>query len=543
MNKQNDNRPFRQWVPRPLGIVILLLMFVPPTFSGGAYLSNIGEMTGGLGVWTEDVQMASFFTSIGMCLFPPFMVRFLQARRIKQTYLWCFLLLALLNVVCATATSRPVLFIGCMLTGFVRIMAMLNCTFTIAPYLTGMDTLAMFTMTEEPPADVQYQLERKRTFLMPVLYFFILLISQMSNVLTAWFAYHYHWQDAYYAVVAMLLVAMLLVVLTMADEQPKPYHVEWHKVPGMMLMAAALCCMTYILVYGKTLDWMSDNGIHRALVVLLISCGLFLMNVAKTGDEGYLPLGIFRYRNVGMSMLLFLLTMIFNSASSLFASYAKLATHINNVQSASLSLWAAVGCLAGLVVSLVLTVHRAHFRTVFCVAFLLMAAANAYVYFQYQTAGLFSNMILPTVLNFTGLLILYSVAAAWGMKRLPSRYLATYVFLMIWMRNGIAPVVGSSIYSNAIYRQQQYNIVRLSQNVDSENPLAAAAFAQTKRIAQLSGKDYTKAEQLATTSLKGRVAVQSAIVTMKGVTGHTVVLLLGAAILTLLLPYKKNETT
>lgn len=543
MNKQKDNRPFRQWVPRPLGIAILLLMFVPPTFSGGAYLSNIGEMTGGLGVWTEDVQMASFFTSIGMCLFPPFMVRFLQARRIKQTYLWCFFLLALLNVVCATATSRPVLFVGCMLTGFVRIMTMLNCTFTIAPYLTGMDTLAMFTMTEEPPAEVQYQLERKRTFLMPVLYFFILLISQMSNVLTAWFAYHYHWQDAYYAVVAMLLVAMLLVVLTMADEQPKPYAVEWRKVPGMILMAVALCCMTYVLVYGKTLDWMSDNSIHWALVVLLISCGLLLMNVATTGNEGYLPLGTFRYRNVGMSMLLFLLTMIFNSASSLFASYARLATPINNMQSASLSLWAAVGCMAGLVVSLVMIVRRAHFRTVFCVAFLLMATANTYVYFQYQTAGLFSNMILPTMLNFTGLLILYSVVAAWGMKRLPSRYLATYVFLMIWMRNGIAPVVGSSIYSNAIYRQQQYNTVLLSQNVDSENPLAATAFAQTKRMAQLSGKSCTEAEQLATTSMKGRVAVQSAIVTMKGVTGQTVVLLLGAALLTLVLPYKKNETT
>lgn len=352
MDKLKDNFPFRQWVPRPMGIVILLLIFVPPTFSGGAYLCNIGEMSGALGVWTEDVQMASFFTSIGMCLFPPFMVRFLQARRVKQTYLWCFFLLAILNWVCASTTLRPVLFGACLLTGFVRIMVMLNCTFTIAPYLTGMDTLSMFTMTEKPPAAVQYQLERKRTFLMPVLYFVILVISQMSNMLSAWFAYNFHWQDAYYAVVAMLLAAMLLVVITMVDEEAKEYRMEWRKLPGMLLMAVALCCMTFILVYGKTLDWLDNDAVAFALVALLLSGGAFLLNAADVGEGGYLPLRVFCFRNVGMSMMLFLLTIVFNSASGFFSAFAKLSTPAGNWQSAQLSLWSAGGCLLGLLVAL-----------------------------------------------------------------------------------------------------------------------------------------------------------------------------------------------
>lgn len=221
MEKERNNYPFRPSVPRPVGILVLLLMFIPPTFSGGAYLCNVAEMSGGLAVRTEDIQLASFFTSIGMCLFPPFMVRFLQARRPKHTYLACFMLLIPLNYVCAVTTSVPVLLAACLLTGFVRIAVMLNCTFTIAPYLTGMDTLAMFTMKAEPPADIQYGLERKHTFLMPVLYFYILVISQSSNLFTAWFAYEYSWQDAYYAVIGMLLIASLLVIFTMADEEKK----------------------------------------------------------------------------------------------------------------------------------------------------------------------------------------------------------------------------------------------------------------------------------------------------------------------------------
>lgn len=541
---KKSNHPFHEWVPRPVGILVLLLMFVPPTFSGGAYLCNISEMSGGLGIWTEDIQLASFFTSIGMCLFPPFMVHFLQTRRIKQTYLWCFLLLIPLNYICAVTTSVPILLTTCLLTGFVRIIVMLNCTFTIAPYLTGMDTLSMFTMKEEPSADMQYVLERKRTFLMPVLYFFILLISQASNILTAWFAYEYQFQDVYYVVIGMLFVAMLLVVCTMPDEKKtQTYKVEWRKVPDMLLMAVALCSMAYILVYGKTLDWFYSNSIYLASGLLMISCGTFLLLSLRHGKEAYLPLKVFSYRNVWMSMLLFILTMVFNSANIFISTFSKLTTPINNLQSASLSGWAIIGCLFGLLLSVLLIKRKVRFRTIFCTAFLLMALSNAYLYFQYQTTGLFDNMVLPTILNYTGLLMLYSVVAAFGMKSLPSYYLATFVFLMIWVRNAIAPIVGSSLYANWLNHKQQYYITRLAQTVDGENTLAATAFIQTKHMGQARGKGTTEAEQLATISLKGRITVQSTIVAMKDITGQTVLLLVGTAGMVFLLPYHKRETT
>lgn len=454
-----SNHPFYKWVPRPIGILILLLMFIPPTFSGGAYLCNIGEMSGDLGVWNEDIQLASFFTGIGMCLFPSFMVRFLQARRIKQTYLICFLLLIPLNYICAVTTSVPILLTVCLLIGFVRIIVMLNCTFTIAPYLTGMDTLSMFTMKEEPPADAQYMLERKRTFLMPVLYFVILIISQSSNIVTAWFANEYRWQDAYYVVICMLLAAILLIVITMPSEKKeKTYNVEWHKVPDMLLMMVILCSLAYTLVYGKTLDWLYSDNIRISAGIFFISCGIFIIRSIKNKERAYLPLKVFKFRNVIISMLLFVLTMVFNSANTFVGVFSKLSTNINNYQSASLSSWAMLGCFLGLVLSILLVVKKVRFRTIFSIAFLLMAAANVYMYFQYQTIGLFDNMVVPTVLNFTGLLMLYSVVAAFGMKRLPSYYLSTFVFLMIWMRNAIAPVVGSSIYTNWLNHEQQYYI-------------------------------------------------------------------------------------
>lgn len=544
MEDKSGNFPFYRWMPKPLGILILMFLFVPPTFSGGAYLSNLNEMSGELGLLVEDVQLASFFTSIGMCLFVPFMVRFLQARSVRRTYLWCFGLLIPLNYICAVTTSVPILLAACLLIGFVRVIVMLNCTFTIAPYLTGVNTLSMFTMTEIPTPEMQYRMERMRTFLMPVLYCFILLIAQSSNVMTAWFAYEYSWQEAYYVVIGLLLIAMVMVLTTMPDVRNcEKYHAEWHKVPEMIFMTMALCSMAYVLAFGKTLDWFDSQQIVIAAAIMLISTGLFLMASVRNGDDAYLPLGVFRYRNVWMAMLLFLIAMIFNSANIFVGSFSKISTSISNYHNASLSIWAIAGCVAGLILSVLLVVRKVRFRTIFIIAFLFMALSNVILYFQYQTSGLFDNMIWPMVLNFVGLLMLYSLVAAFGMKSLPARYLATFVFLMIWMRNSIAPVIGASVYSNWLNERQQYHISVLAENITADHPSAAGTHVRNMKIAGASGKGSLESEQFSSVAIKGKVAVQATIVAMKEITGNTVILILIAAGVTFLLPYYKNETT
>ena len=90
------------------------------------------------------------------------------------------------------------------------------------------------------------------------------------------------------------------------------------------------------------------------------------------------------------------------------------------------------------------------------------------------------------------------------------------------MRNAIAPVVGTSIYSNALYHRQQYHVTRLSQDVDALS---------------------SDARHLPPAVLKGKVMQQATLVAMKDVSGTTVAGLTATAILVLFLPYRKHETT
>lgn len=543
MNKVQDNSPFFNWVPRPIGILILLTMFIPPTFSGGAYLSNLSEMVGGLGVTSEDIQLASFFTSIGMCLFPPFMIRFLQTRSIKRTYIICFSLLFFLNWICAETESMPVLFFTCLCIGFIRAVAMFNCTFTIAPYLTGMNTLEMFTTTQVFTPDEQYATERKRTFLMPVLYTFILIIAQLSNTFSAWFAYNYTWQDSYYGVMLMLVIAIVIAATTMKnDKNYKHTKFDYSLIPDMLTLCVALCCMTYILVFGKTLDWFNDISIRWSLAGLLLSCGIMMILNIKTRKSYYLPMEVFKFRNIFISVMLFIAFMIFNSASNFISTNAKMSTPINNLHSAELSNWAIVGCIAGFIVSILMILRKVKFKIIFITGFAFMASANMYMYFNYQSIGLYDNMFLPMVLNFTGLLILYSVVPAFSMKSLPTKYLVTAVFLMILTRNAIGPTIGTSIYSNWLNERQQHYIILLSDDLDSRNIIASDSFSRTESIGKIQGKNALESKQTASASLKQQTAIQATFLAMKDITGKTIWIIAGIMIIVWFIPYHRNET-
>ena len=172
-----------------------------------------------------------------------------------------------------------------------------------------------------------------------------------------------------------------------------------------------------------------------------------------------------------------------------------------------------------------------------------MLGANLYIYFHYQTMGVYEHVIPPTLLHYAGMLILYSVTCAFAMKHLPIRYFATWLFLMVAVRNVVAPAIGTSVYGNWLQERQQYYVMRLVQEVRGDNPQSSAQFLLAARAGQVRGKDSFEASRLASTVMKGKVSLQATLVAMKDITGSTVWICAGAAAFVLLLPYYKGERT
>ena len=99
------NYPFYNWVPKPVGIIILFVFFLPILTVGGTYSVASTEMMSGLGIISEHIQFANFATSIGMAAFCPFLYRLVVIRRQKMMCLAGFSLMYIFSYICAKTDS------------------------------------------------------------------------------------------------------------------------------------------------------------------------------------------------------------------------------------------------------------------------------------------------------------------------------------------------------------------------------------------------------------------------------------------------------
>lgn len=534
-----DNYPFHAWMPKPLGCLVLFLMFFPVTFSGGAYMNNLAEMAGGMGVQNEGIQLASYATSIGMALFAPFMAGFMTIRRVKHLFMRAMLILLVLNAVIATTDNVVVTIVACLVVGFFRVMLMMNITFTLVKYGMGIDALNQFVLMEEPSQADRETAEHAMSWQMAGYYGVMLMIAQLGNVLTAYYAYHATWRHAYYVVMVMLLVALILVKFTMPDEEKTvAYKWEWRKMPTVACLGVMMVSLSYILVCGKTLDWFSSPRIVWATVVLLLSSAGYLL--LSNRFEG-LHWEILTLKNVWLSALLFTVLMVLFSCSMFVSAFAKLSTQAGNFDAGMLASWAILGCFLGLLIAAAMAFARVHFRWIIAVGFVLLLVADIYLYFQYQTEGSFDHMVVVTVINYAGLFIPYAMLVPLGMKHLPVRYMTTNIFIFLFFRNALAPVAGMSVYTNWLQERQQHYVQRLAQNVDYENQQAATYDYGMRRMGQAKGGCTLEAQQLSATALRGKITVQATLVAMRDITGTTIWLLVGTIAFVLFFPYHRDE--
>lgn len=537
-----ENYPFYDWMPKPLGCLVLFLMFFPVTFSGGAYMNNLAEMAGGMGVQNEGIQMASYATSIGMALFAPFMAGFMTVRRVKHVFMRAMLLLLALNAVIATTDNVVVTIAACLFIGFFRVMLMMNITFTLVKYGMGIDALSQFVLTEEPSQDDREKAEHARSWQMAGYYGVMLMIAQLGNVLTAYYAWHATWRHVYYVVMVMLLVALILVKFTMPNEEKSvAYQWEWKKIPVVVCLGVMMVSLCYVLVCGKTLDWFSSPRIVYTTAIFLVStAGYFFLSTNHLGEDS-MRWQIMGLKNVWLSALLFTVLMILFSCSMFVSTFAKLSTQAGNFDAGMLASWAILGCFIGLLIAAAMAFARIHFRWILAVGFGLLFVADVYLYFQYQTEGSFDHMVVVTVINYAGLFIPYAMLVPLGMKHLPVRYMTTYIFVMLLFRNALAPVAGMSLYTNWLQERQQHYIHRLAQNVDYENQQAATYDYGMRRMGQAKGGSTLEAQQLSATAMRGKITVQATLVAMRDITGTTIWLLVGTIAFVLFFPYHRDE--
>ena len=186
------NYPFYDWVPKPLGIIILIMLFCPIMFINGAYTINSGEMSSGLGIISEHIQYASYAGAIGMVVFAPFMQRVLAVRRPKMMLMTGFILLFWLSYICAITDSWLLLMLCSLITGFIRMALTLINLFALILYAFKIEASDIITPgAEATDPVVADKNDQAKGLTQPIIYLFFICIQSLHNFFTILFIFFF----------------------------------------------------------------------------------------------------------------------------------------------------------------------------------------------------------------------------------------------------------------------------------------------------------------------------------------------------------------
>ena len=541
--KLPKNFPFYDWVPKPLGIAFLVILFIPIMTVSGAYTVNSSEMVGGLGIQSEHIAFISFVTSIGMAAFSPFFYTLVSVRRQKMMSLVGFSILAVQSYICANTDSLFILALNSLIMGFVRQTLLMCNLFTLIKYGFGIEATRNVTPGNEPKDEAGWDaLDTEKKASQPIIYFFFMLLGQIGTWITAWFAYNYHWQMVYYAMLGSILVALLITLLCMPYNPYPTKHspLSFSKFGNVVVFCLMCCSFVYVTVYGKVYDWYDSREICWATAICVASTLSFIY-LEKTRRSPYFMLKAFKSRSIQGGILLFIGLMICNSSSMLVNIFVGVGMKTDQIQVAALGNWVLLVYFIGLVTILILNSKGVHFKWFFAMGFLLIGAASLFMYFEVQTDGMLERMKWPVVIRATGMMILYALTAAYANQRMPFKYLSTWICIMLTVRMVVGPSIGGALYTNVLQERQQHYVTRYAQNVDLLNPDASASFLGTVQGMKYQGKSETEARNMAAISTKGRIQVQATLSALKEMAGWTIYGGLICMIFVLVVPYPKRK--
>lgn len=318
--------PVRRWVPGIIGVAAVFIIMLPIAMLNGTYTGSMVEVSGTLGVYTEDITIGYYAASAGMAVSYPIVPKILNAFSSKSLLLADLTMQFFLSWFCARQSEIGLLIAASFIIGFLKGFLMLWVIRRIKFIFSPKDVRSEFYA-----------------------YFYPLVFGggQLSMVITALLAYHYDWKYMYYFMMLLLLLAIMAVILLFRHDRPSR-SVQWKELHPreMLIISTGLLMLIYVITYGKTLDWMASTRICVYIVVAPLLVALFLWEQFHS-PRPYVSLKpLFQWKAI-LGYFYMMLVMFFSTSTSLLTSYMTTILHVDNTHTYTLYVWLLPGYLLG----------------------------------------------------------------------------------------------------------------------------------------------------------------------------------------------------
>lgn len=481
--------PIRERVPQWLGIVTMFVVIFPVIMLNGAYTGSSIDVSGALGVMSEDIMMAYYATSLGMAVAYPIVSGFRTEVPPKTLILSSLIIQLMLCFVCSKTSYIQVLTVCSFLIGFMKAFLMLEFIVLLKPFFS--------------PGNIRSQF---------YLYFYPLVFSggQISSFVTAELAYRYHWQHMYVFMMILLLVAICFV-LAFFRYIPKPVKLPFAKIDFMSMLVASVAILgiMYVFCYGKVLDWFSDPRICLLSVLCPILLVVFLF-CQKHSPKFYIGLVPLRNsKRLGAYFFMFV-AMFFAGSSTLITQYLTRVMDIDMVHVNALNLVSLPGFVAGAIFTYFwLRQQRWWFRKLVASGLLCFTVYFLLVFLALSREGNYYLFFLPMFFKGMGMMIVFMSLGVYVVEDLDPKFMLSNTFFMISIRSVLAPIISYSFFSNLAYWYENRTMSGLSGAFTWLDEPVARNFRAVSGQAMSQGHSYTESMSLATRNFQLELSKQA----------------------------------
>ncbi len=514
--------PLRQGLPGWVGVLTMFLVGIPVMTINGTYTGSIQEVSGTLGVLSEDITMGYYSASAGMAIVYPIVNKVMDRVTQKTMLLVSLSIQVVISWMCAVTRSIDLLIGYSFLLGFVKGFVMLwfvrNLSKLVSPKNVRSEFYAYF-------------------------YPLVFSVGQVSMIVTAQLAYYYDWKYMYYFEIILLLTAIIFVLATFKyAKRPMQFPFKGVDFKSIFIVAVAILMIMYVFTYGRTLDWFHSPRLRYYLVASILLMFLFLwVQWSNRSRDPYVHLiQITRVKSL-LGYLYMFITMFFCSSGTLITNYVTNIVRTDSVHSNWLYLYVIPGFVVGAFLCFWwFRWQRWRFRYFVSAGMFCFVAYFAIMYFGISPDSTYEMLYLPMFLRGIGMMILFISFGLFVVEELPLKYMLSNAFFLILSRSVLAPVIGSSFFSNILYYMQQRGGQRLSETIAMSNPVAADRFASAFNSAVAQGHGFAEAEQVATNTIYTTLQQQSLLLSMKTVLGYMLIVALVIAIASAFIPFHKT---
>ena len=514
--------PLRKGLPGWMGIVTMFMVAIPVMMINGTYTGSLQEVSGTLGALTEDITMGYYAASTGMAIVYPILNKVMDRVTQKTLLLISLSLQVVISWMCAKTRSTDLLIAYSFMLGFVKGFAMLWFVKKLSKLVSPRNIRSEFY-----------------AYFYPIVF----SVGQLSMIVTAQLAYYYDWKYMYYFEIILLLLAIMLVLATFRYAKvPIRQPFKGVDFRSIFIAAVAILMIMYVFTYGRVLDWFHSPRLRYYLVASILLLFLFLwVQWANRSREPYIYLiQITRVKPL-LGYLYMFITMFFCSSGTLITNYVTSIVHTDSVHANMLYLYVIPGFIVGAFMCFWwFRWQRWRFRYFISAGMACFVGYFAIMYFGIAPDSTYEMLYLPMFLRGMGMMILFISFGLFVVEELPMKYMLSNAFFLILSRSVLAPVIGSSFFSNMLYYLQLQGNQRLSDSITLSDPIAASQYASSLQSAIAQGHSYIEAEQIATNAIYTTIQQQSLLLSMKTVIGYMLITALVLAIVSAFIPFHKT---